>query len=99
ANTTITDAKTSVREARRDARDRIREVVEHGHATSEEGATATASTRYVYNRLDQLTKVTDAAGNATVVEYDLAGRRTHILSPDSGLTELAYDPAGNVIER
>ncbi|MBC7172442.1 MAG: hypothetical protein H5U40_08455, partial [Polyangiaceae bacterium] len=97
-HTTVIDATGAMREALRDARGRIRQVIEHGH-TGGTGPTGAATTRYTYDALDQLRVVTDAAGHKTKVQYDLAGRRTQILNPDAGLTVLGYDPAGNVVSR
>ncbi len=98
SNTTVIDATGATCEARRDARGRIRQVIEHGHEDGA-GPTGAATTQYEYDALDQLVQVFDAAGNVTTVGYDLAGRRTRIDNPDTGLTVLQYDPAGNVVAR
>nr|WP_228530548.1 MULTISPECIES: toxin TcdB middle/N-terminal domain-containing protein [Myxococcaceae] len=56
-------------------------------------------TRYERDPVGQLVRVTDAAGNVTRTGYDLLGRRTFVDGPDTGLTELRYDAAGNLVER
>lgn len=59
-------------------------------------ATAYATTNYTYNIVDQLTSVTDAAGNLTTITYDKAGRKTNMTDPDMGYWQYAYDVAGNL---
>jgi len=56
----------------------------------------TPTTRYLYDPLSQMLTAIDAAGNRTEVRYDLGGRMVSLSTPDSGLTEYAYDPAGNL---
>ena len=63
------------------------------------GAFETLWTRYEYDPLKQISKVTDAKLNETIIEYDSLGRRTAIVNPDTGRTEMRYDPAGNLITR
>ncbi len=92
AQTRVIDASSNPRDALRDAKGRIRAVVEHLDREA-------IVTRYDYDPLDQIRTVRDADANLTSVEYDLAGRRTAITHPDSGRTEMAYDPAGNLIRR
>ncbi len=41
-----------------------------------------ATTGYIYNVLDLLTEVTDAAGNHTKMHYDLLGRKEQMHDPD-----------------
>ena len=52
-----------------------------------------ATTTYAYNRLDQLTGVTDAVGNATSVTYDRLGRKLSLADPDLGSWTYAYAKA------
>ncbi|MFG2045656.1 polymorphic toxin-type HINT domain-containing protein [Dactylosporangium sp. NPDC048998] len=54
------------------------------------------STSYTYDRLRQLTKVTDAAGNQTDYTYDLLGRRVSLTDPDAGTSSFVYDAAGQL---
>jgi RHS repeat-associated protein len=54
-------------------------------------------TRYAYDVLDQLIRVTDNAGNQTALAYDMLGRRVSVDTPDSGLREYTYDAAGNLV--
>lgn len=56
-------------------------------------------TRFHYDAINQLDTVTDAKGKKTVSIYDLAGRRTQVTHPASGITTFTYDAAGNLIEK
>ncbi|MBI3933034.1 MAG: VCBS repeat-containing protein [Acidobacteria bacterium] len=53
-------------------------------------------TRASYDRLDRITQVTDALGNATTLEWDSLGRKTEQIDPDMGLWKYAYDKAGRL---
>ncbi|MEU5216860.1 RHS repeat-associated core domain-containing protein [Streptomyces sp. NPDC020807] len=53
--------------------------------------TAYQSTRYAYDRLGRLAKVTDAAGREWTYGYDVRGRKTFVKDPDTGRTEFTYD--------
>jgi RHS repeat-associated protein len=90
--TTTLDAESNRRDAYCDARGNIRAVVEHLDGRG-------ITTHYEYDPLKQIRRVLDAAGNLTRSEYDLAGRRTDVVHPDSGHTAFVYDNAGNVIQR
>jgi RHS repeat-associated protein len=57
----------------------------------------TLRTRYSYDRLGQLVRVVDSAGNATSHSYDGLGRRLSTRTPDAGLREQVWDPAGNLV--
>lgn len=92
AKTTVKDALGNARDALTDARGRVRAVIEHI-----DGRTPT--THYTFDPLDQLTVVTDAAGNETRAVYDRAGRRTDVVHPDSGHTRFVFDEAGNLARR
>jgi YD repeat-containing protein len=83
------------KEQYRDVRSEITTVNEFNN----QGATQNAvvyQTSYAYDPVRQITGVTDDQGNATVVAYDLFGRRTAINSPDAGLTTFTYDLADNL---
>jgi YD repeat-containing protein len=54
------------------------------------------TTSYTYNRKDQLSRLTDAAGNHWDYTYDLAGRAIQTDDPDKGRTASTYDNAGRV---
>ncbi|MBI5877553.1 MAG: RHS repeat protein [Chloroflexi bacterium] len=54
------------------------------------------TTRYGYDMLGHLTRVTDTVGNTTVITYDNLGRKTGMLDPDMGRWLYAYDAAGNL---
>lgn len=53
-------------------------------------------TSYSYDSLKQLVEVKDDHNNLTRVSYDNLGRRTSIVSPDAGRTDLEYDLASNL---
>lgn len=57
------------------------------------------TTRYKYNGISELITVIDDAGNETNYAYDLLGRQTVIEHPVSGLTQLFYDPVGNLTKK
>jgi RHS repeat-associated protein len=54
-------------------------------------ATEYVSTKYTYNRKDQLTRVKDTAGNEWSYTYDAKGRRLTSDDPDGGLSTVAYN--------
>ncbi len=56
-------------------------------------------THYVYNELSEIKEITHPSGSKTFYSYDLLGRRISVDVPDAGLTELVYDPAGNLIKK
>lgn len=59
-------------------------------------AGAADTTTYGYNRKDQLTAVTDPAGNQWTHEYDLLGRKTVTNDPDKGRSTTTYSDAGDI---
>jgi RHS repeat-associated protein len=91
--TVRTDSKLRVTKFYRDVADNVVGVEQTNTIA---GASKTLLTRYTYDALDQLTKVEDAKGNATTLEYDTLGRNVLLTSPDLGRTELRFDPAGNL---
>jgi RHS repeat-associated protein len=60
------------------------------------GTQRTLRTRYDYNALSELARVTDPEGHTTTVELDSLGRRTAIDNPDLGRTEYRWDRGGNL---
>ncbi len=56
-----------------------------------------AATRYQYNTLDLLTRVTDTVTNTTVITYNELGLKTAMSDPDMGTWKYGYDAAGNII--
>lgn len=54
-----------------------------------------AETKFAYDALDQLTKVTDPKGLQTLYSYTALGDLTQLNSPDTGITAYLYDSAGN----
>jgi len=91
--TTRTDPAGRVTRFYRDVQDNV-VAVEQTNTIA--GARKTLVTRYTYDALDQLTAVTDAKGNPTLLEYDTLGRNVVLHNPDAGRTELRYDPAGEL---
>ena len=55
-----------------------------------------ARTHYDYDFQGNLVKVTDAAGNESIMEYDDLGRKTGMHDPDMGTWAYEYDAAGNL---
>ncbi|XQA65187.1 RHS repeat-associated core domain-containing protein [Xanthomonas sacchari] len=54
-----------------------------------------AETKFGYDALDNLTKVTDPNGLDTTYAYNGLGDLTKLTSPDTGSTTYTYDSAGN----
>ncbi|WNH46089.1 RHS repeat-associated core domain-containing protein [Xanthomonas hawaiiensis] len=54
-----------------------------------------AETKFGYDALDNLTKVTDPKGLDTTYAYNGLGDLTTLTSPDTGSTTYTYDSAGN----
>ena len=54
-----------------------------------------ADTKFSYDALDNLTKVTDPKGLDTTYAYNGLGDVTTLTSPDTGTTTYTYDSAGN----
>jgi RHS repeat-associated protein len=54
-----------------------------------------AETKFRYDALDNLTKVTDPKGLDTTYAYNGLGDLTKLTSPDTGVTTYTYDTAGN----
>ncbi len=61
------------------------------------GQTTPAVTHYDYDRLGNLTRMTDPQNNVKVMEYDALSRRVRTVDPDKGETRYVYDDAGNLI--
>ena len=53
-------------------------------------------TRYDYDRLGNLVKLTDAQDNVKTMTYDALGRKLHMVDPDKGEMHYTYDDAGNL---
>lgn len=54
-----------------------------------------AETKFGYDALDNVTKVTDPKGLDTTYAYNGLGDLTKLTSPDTGVTTYTYDSAGN----
>jgi YD repeat-containing protein len=55
-----------------------------------------ATTTYEYNERDQLKKVTDAAGNQTIIGYNGFGRKISMTDSDMGTWGYGYSVLGNL---
>ncbi|MCB0183209.1 MAG: RHS repeat protein, partial [Caldilineaceae bacterium] len=55
------------------------------------------TTRYEYDRLGNLVKLTDAQGNIKTMRYDALGRKLQMVDPDKGEMIYTYDDAGNLL--
>ncbi|WP_295795219.1 SpvB/TcaC N-terminal domain-containing protein [Mucilaginibacter sp.] len=91
--TTTTDALHNSHATMTDVRGRKRE----DHALS--GPTSDIVTKFDYDALSELTKVTDNGGNATTYTYDNLGRKISATYPDAGLISFVYDLAGNLTQK
>ncbi|WP_437875556.1 toxin TcdB middle/N-terminal domain-containing protein [Sorangium sp. So ce513] len=92
---TETDPNEKVRKAYQDVDNAIVAVEERNRLHGAETWTPLV-TRYAYNPVGELVRVTDARGNVTTAEYDTVGRMVALTSPDTGRTEWRYDLSGNL---
>ena len=90
--TQVTDANQKSKVNYKDVRGLITSVKEFNKGE-------TIWTSYQYDPMKQIVQVMDNQKNITSAKYDLGGRRTHLDSPDMGLTETVYDPASNAVEK
>ncbi|HEX6686665.1 MAG TPA: SpvB/TcaC N-terminal domain-containing protein, partial [Candidatus Limnocylindrales bacterium] len=56
-------------------------------------------TSFTHDALRQQTSIVDDRGNTTTMAFDNLGRRTSVVSPDTGRTDTGYDLAGNIIRK
>ena len=63
------------------------------------GPDGTITTRFEFDPINQLLKAIDSGNNETVSAYDMAGRRTQVIHPASGVTNLKYDNASNLLSK
>ncbi|MFJ6773710.1 hypothetical protein ACIQOV_22620, partial [Kitasatospora sp. NPDC091257] len=77
-----------------DAHGRTSEVRHYKSGSPDYDAPASAyeSLKYSYDPAGELTRLTDAAGNAWNWEYDLLGRQTKAVDPDKGTSTRTYNP-------
>lgn len=73
-----------------DGRERLIEVRERNKG-------AVYITRYEYDGLDNLIKITDNESNIKTLTFDGLGRKTFMNDPDKGVMNYAYDNAGNLV--
>ncbi|MFB6824090.1 RHS repeat-associated core domain-containing protein [Streptomyces virginiae] len=60
--------------------------------------TASQSTIYTYNKLGQLSQITDPANAKWTYTYDVRGRQTESSDPDKGITRTVYDAGDRVTD-
>ena len=65
-------------------------------STKQIGASQELLTKYTYDRLSQLTKVTDMDLKETLYEYDKFGQKIKTVHPDNGATRYTYDLSGKL---
>ncbi len=94
--TTLFDENNNKVKQETDPLGRLIKVREYGNAPLYDPP---AETVYNYDVLDQLKKVTNAAGNITTVEYDHLGRKVQMVDPDMGQWSYVYDPLGNMVQQ
>jgi RHS repeat-associated protein len=85
----VTDPKDHVRKYLLDSLGRTNQIVE---VTSAGNYTTTLQ----YNRVGDLTNLTDHAGNSMAMFYDLRGQRVALADPDMGLWQYGFDLAGRL---
>jgi RHS repeat-associated protein len=79
-----------------DIRGRTVELRQHITTAGVTGAYDT--TRYTYNRKDQLAKVTDPAGNEWAYTLDIKGRQIEARDPDKGTTRSDYNDYNELVK-
>jgi RHS repeat-associated protein len=94
-STLLTDKNGEKKESLKDIRGLIKKVIEY----TDSDQVGKVNTTYIYNALKEITSVTDHEGNETIIDYDMAGRRTSISNPDSGVVNMFYDASGNLTRK
>ncbi|MEQ7926622.1 RHS repeat-associated core domain-containing protein [Xanthomonas citri pv. malvacearum] len=86
--TTVTAALATATQSEYDPLNRL-------SRTLQDVAGIKADTKFEYDALDNLTKVTDPKGLDTTYDYNGFGELVKLTSPDTGVTRYTYDSAGN----
>ncbi|MFI7658635.1 RHS repeat-associated core domain-containing protein [Micromonospora parva] len=73
-----------------------RDVEVRQHTTAAGVSGAYDAVRYTYNRKNQLTKITDPAGNEWTYKYDIRGRQIESRDPDKGTSLSTYTLYGDL---
>jgi RHS repeat-associated protein len=63
----------------------------------ERNGAATYTTRYEYDGLNNLTRITDNESNVKTMLFDGLGRKLQMYDPDKHKMTYGYDPAGNLL--
>ena len=93
--TTVTDAEGMIADAYIDGSEHTLKTVKE-HANENE---TSATTKFDFDGIGQLLKVTDPAGKFTEYTYDMAGRKLSVANPSAGTTTFTYDNLGNVLTK
>ena len=91
-STTITDPDGAQKTDRKDYLGRLKEVVEYNQGEQ-------YTTQYEYNAAGDLTQVTNALGDDTLINYDTLGRKINMDDPDMGYWTYSYDANGNLTQQ
>ena len=91
-STTITDPDGAQKTDRKDYLGRLKEVVEYNQGEQ-------YTTRYEYNAAGDLTQVTNALNDITLINYDTLGRKINMDDPDMGYWTYSYDLNGNLTQQ
>jgi RHS repeat-associated protein len=76
-----------------DAYGRKKRVQEHN------GGNSYPTTLYAYDTLGDITQVQDAAGNYSLITWDMLGHKLYQADPDMGPSSYKYDAVGNVLSQ
>ena len=87
--TRVVDATNHKKDSYHNAIGQLTQVVEYNGFTP-------YYTDYSYDRIGNLTQVTDHLGNQTLLTWDSLGRRLSLDTPSAGLTTFEYDNVGNI---
>ena len=100
--TATVDANGHKRRTARDPYGQVVTVQEYGGEftnCSPGAGSPAATTAYDYDALGNLTRVTDAQGNFTAMDYDSLSRKIQMDEPDMGTWTYAYDAGGNLLRQ
>jgi YD repeat-containing protein len=90
--TVVTDSENKAKKSYVDGFGRVTDIFEVCSGTN-------IITHYTYDLLGNLTYVTDAATNYTMMVYDSLGRKTSMTDPDMGTWSYLYDNAGRMTQQ
>lgn len=91
-STVITDANGKVAEQFTNVRGLVT-------ASKDHSGNGDVWTSFTYNAMNEQLSAVDDIGATTVSQYDMLGRKISVHHPDQGLTQFAYDLAGNLVRQ